>query len=779
MIGTNFSADIPFFSGSGERLLVTLRIYSPRNNNQAILLITDSEAIEHGEEPTQLLEGLRYEYELSDPLYRIREENGSGVIFQSTNPKLAHCGTLSTGLNTGKLALVVTDLTNTISGVAVLEIRPRKLGYRDHYRLMLEEITDTCVALAMELRAPTSMSAAPSPGTKSETIHQKFSFLKALINSVDFQNALHRITTHPHRRWESEQRYVDIRRNFRPNARTIQSIAKAARRIPVPASHTLSSIVESLPERITVYGRSQSDDTNENQFVKFVLQNYITFLRSMYKRLDEIDEEKLKRGLKKSEVDARLKSHISSLEAKLLNTLDADVFRSLSDLTMLPASSPVLQRKEGYREVFQSWLKFDLAARLIWSGGDDVYGAGQKDIATLYEYWVFFRLLSIVSNIFKLEKPAVESLIEETKDGFGVKLKSGQQLAFDAVYDTGGRRLRIQFGYNRSFTPSTNHNLSGSWTQLMRPDYTLSFWPAAQDPHSLEDMELNEAERQNLVSHIHFDAKYRIDNIQEIFGFENEWLSKPSNASQQTTYKRDDLLKMHAYRDAIRRTHGAYVLYPGHSHSSWKEFHEILPGLGAFPMRPGSSNEIIKNFIRDVVQHVCDRASQREQTSFHHYRIHKSAKSNKLTIPLPEFHGTLKERAVPPAELTVLLGPTNSNPYFDWISQNKIYPLRVIQHEEGIKAIAGLSTIHFVLVCSPELLPRTIFMKIKSSGIHIIPGSILRDKGCPDVLTNESYFIYEIEEFIALQHIKWDVPSFHEPKIISLEELLSTYVLQH
>ena len=29
------------------------------------------------------------------------------------------------------------------------------------------------------------------------------------------------------------------------------------------------------------------------------------------------------------------------------------------------------------------------------------------------------------------------------------------------------------------------------------------------------------------------------------------------------TYKRGDLLKMHTYNDAIRRTVGSYVLYPG------------------------------------------------------------------------------------------------------------------------------------------------------------------------------------------------------------------------
>jgi predicted component of viral defense system (DUF524 family) len=31
---------------------------------------------------------------------------------------------------------------------------------------------------------------------------------------------------------------------------------------------------------------------------------------------------------------------------------------------------------------------FDLAAKLIWKGGDDIYSGGKKDIATLYEYWL-------------------------------------------------------------------------------------------------------------------------------------------------------------------------------------------------------------------------------------------------------------------------------------------------------------------------------------------------------------------------------------------------------
>jgi hypothetical protein len=46
------------------------------------------------------------------------------------------------------------------------------------------------------------------------------------------------------------------------------------------------------------------------------------------------------------------------------------------------------------------------------------------------------------------------------------------------------------------------------------------------------------------------------------------------------------MLKMHAYRDAIWRSAGAYVIYPGTAQDPIRMYHEILPGLGAFALRP-------------------------------------------------------------------------------------------------------------------------------------------------------------------------------------------------
>jgi len=67
---------------------------------------------------------------------------------------------------------------------------------------------------------------------------------------------------------------------------------------------------------------------------------------------------------------------IRELEGQLHHT----VFKKISRPTTLKMNSPVLQRKEGYREVLRVWLMFELAAKLIWTGGDDIYNGGKRTL---------------------------------------------------------------------------------------------------------------------------------------------------------------------------------------------------------------------------------------------------------------------------------------------------------------------------------------------------------------------------------------------------------------
>jgi len=199
---------------------------------------------------------------------------------------------------------------------------------------------------------------------------------------------------------------------------------------------------------------------------------------------------------------------------------------------------------------------------------------------------------------------------------------------------------------------------AGSWTRGMQPDYTISIWPAG---YSRED-----AERHELMAHIHFDAKYRVEAVRELLGDQGDDAVLEGASERTGAAKYADLLKMHAYRDAIRRTAGAYVLYPGRpgDSSMYRGYHEVLPGLGAFAVRPGAAGEAdgidaVATFLDDVVSHLANRTTARERVTYHLAEAYAGYDGpvSYGRIELPEHCGEYgKEfRALPPAEEMVLV----------------------------------------------------------------------------------------------------------------------------
>jgi hypothetical protein len=740
---------LEFFDGRGTPV-ARLALYAPEGKTGSLLRLAEAEARDAGEEPVQILEGLRYEYAFEGAgaeSLRLEETFGKGMVEPSNNPRLAHCGSIATGLNTGRLGLVARDAAGAIVGRAAIEVRSRKLGYRNDYRQMLEDITGQCVDLLMELRAPAAMRLAPDPGRTPETIGQRFAFLRALIGSRQFGDALHRITTHPHQRWEPEETSCDTRRGFRPDARAIRQLARAPRRSPLPDGHPLAGVISSLPERILVYLNVQSEDTPENRFVKFALQTFVGFLNRMRLKLEEDG----------SAADTRLRNEIAALEGRLETVLAADVFRDVSEPDVLPLGSTVLQRKEGYREVYQAWLRFDMAARLVWRGGDDVYGAGQRDIAALYEYWVFFKLLDIVAGVFKLEKPAAQTLIEKTADGFGLKLKTGEHLAFQGIFLGGARPLSVSFSYNRSFAQNRNPSVSGSWTERMRPDYTLSLWPSDFDP--------DEAEAQELMVHIHFDAKYRIESIEQIFGKDDAELDEAGrerdlNSEKQEQregrYKRADLLKMHAYHDAIRRTQGAYVLYPGDKAMQWEGYREILPGIGAFPIRPGNGVREVEKFVREIVEHTCDRATARERQSYHTYRTQEAPAAYSVLRAYPERGAVSASRHTPPAETFVLVGWSKGEEHLKWILREKLYNFRMDTRAGSLRLEPEIAAAQYLLLHREGARAEPGLLRITSKGPRVLSKDALKRKGYPGEPGGDFYLVFDVEQAGEFDSFSWD-----------------------
>ena len=433
--------------------------------------------------------------------------------------------------------------------------------------------------------------------------------------------------------------------------------------------------------------------------------------------------------------------------------LHHSVFKDISRPTTLKLNSPVLQRKEGYREVLRVWLMFDLAAKLIWTGGEDIYKAGKKDIATLYEYWLFFKLLDLFQSIFDINPKNISDLIKETPDGLNLQLKQGKVEALHGFYITGSRKLEIRFSYNRSFSGKKNYPDSGSWTTTLRPDYTLSFWPFG--------ISETEAEKQELIVHVHFDAKYKIANLADFLeqNTDND-LNEEKEENRKGIYKNADLLKMHAYKDAIRRTGGAYVLYPGDKATKQKGFHEIIPGLGAFPVKPSKTDSGIgelKAFILEILEHFLNRASQREKIAYRTFEVYKNPpeSDNIVKDSIPEPYNS--NRDLIPDDTFVLVGYYNSQEQYDWIKRTGLYNFRM-----------GSDTGSLILdketVSSKYLLLHTLgdtdsgdLWKIVSRGPKVYSRDDLIRKGYTSP-TQDNYLVIQIEPVTDKEfgNVRWD-----------------------
>jgi len=720
------------------------------------------DAFEHNEVSYQIVEGNFYDYEFNKESFRflpstlVRPHARKGFI-----------GTIAPNVFVGTLCIPVFYKEEEMGEVKI-EVQSLKTGYRDDYRDMLEFITVRCTDLLMQVNSPVYQyfESDYTANCKPESLYQKFVFINSILNSDEFFESIHRVLSAPATTWQEYERKIDIRKSSRLKRTNIQQLTSERNRVALPSGYHLSiEGIETLPREITVINKYDSIDTPENRFIKHVLSVFVKFCSDINR---------------KSEPGSRLFNESSLLVTSLESHLSHSFFKRISNPDTLRINSPLLQRKEGYREILRIWLMFDLSAKLIWKGGDDIYDGGKKDVALLYEYWVFFVLLDLLKEVFSIDPKSISELIQMSGDGLNLIIKEGNHIALEGVYN-GIRKLNVRFSYNRPFSGKSKFPESGSWTLAMRPDYSLSLWP--------DGISEKEAEEQELIVHLHFDAKYKVEtSLQNLLDQREEsetigYLNEEKRQNRLGVYKNADLLKMHAYKDAIRRTGGAYILYPGDKSIKHIGFHEIIPGLGAFPLRPSRTDtgiSDIKSFIYELINHLNNRASQREKLAFRVYDIHKDNKPNILNDKIPEALGN--NRDLIPDETYVLIGFYKSAEQYEWIKRNKLYNYRtgtgmgsLILDKETIGA-------KYLLLHTYNQTISSDIWRITNRGPKILSKNdlIQKDYTLPK---HDYYLVYQLEKVNEedFKDAKWDLTKlsmFHSghtsalPLVISMTDLM-------
>jgi len=474
-----------------------------------------------------------------------------------------------------------------------LEIVSNKLAYHSEFRQITEDIADFCQQLLLNWDTPTSLTFSSDPEKSARLQLERFLFLRASLTSEKLEELMEAISRRPHSRLVQEQEW------------TPPAIAGSTDWLQHPASMARdwrrNSSGRPQPSQILDIRKQDSADTPPNRFVKHALGSFRDLCHEV------VDQHPQALSLVREARD---------LGDALDSMLARPFFHDIGRMTRLPLESPVLQQRHGYRDLLRIWLLTESAAALSWDRDDDSYHGPTRNVATLYEYWIFLQLHQLLDEIEGVArdtdnpKPCDDAaaFLTTQKGELVISLKRGKKTCAPFTCTLpGGRVLRIHLYYERVFQWDQHADVPASYSRQFKPDYTLAIFPE----RFASEADASEAGK---VAYLHFDAKYRAENLTAIFGETHEDLDAEKQQAKATaTYKRGDLLKMHTYNDAVRRTAGSYILYPGDdSETKLSKFHEIVPGVGAFVLKPGSPDcrEALKDFLRDVFHHQGDALTQ-------------------------------------------------------------------------------------------------------------------------------------------------------------------------
>ena len=567
-------------------------------------------------------------------------------------------GRLRPGQAVGRLRIQVVDRNTGQTWTTDVDVLAVKLDHETEYRQMLTDISSFAAEAVLQGFAPSLLDLAPSE-LPAELLYLRFAMIAAYLQDPAFEATIARVTSQPHRTWVAEQEIRPIGSPFPAGSAFRRAVCASGRRVPWKGG---PATLASLPAALTRDRTEASVDNSANQFVKFALERWRSVALELFDVLSltsqKVESGPLRRGQQvAAEVGAQLDEYLAH-----------PLFREVSSLRRMPTSDQVLLKRAGYREVFRTFAMTESGPTVRIDRGDvtDVFAASQRNIATLYEFWCFLAVVNSLGRVCGEDRTARAFTVAD--DGTSMIMRSGRTSKLSWSIKRGGRPLLVEVFFNRTFDRRDDRR--GSWSEAMRPDCSVRIRPEGSTPSRVSAQELE--------VWLHFDAKYRVDNLLAQLTPARDSDELPGESTTAGGAKRDDLLKMHAYRDAISRTAGAYVLYPGSEIKDIKRhpgFKEVLPGLGAFPLRPcsdglSSSSEALDQFLSDALTHVASQVTRDERHRFWTATVNRPGEPTLTSSLTTDFLGE------PPADTDVLLGFVRNVEHRRWIERVRQYNIR-------------------------------------------------------------------------------------------------------
>lgn len=469
------------------------------------------------------------------------------------------------------------------SSTIPFEVRSRKINYQNQYPAMIGDLSETASSLLLESDAPLYQRYDFSEQTR-RSYYEDFMFVEYIFKPNNLPESYEYIRRNLYNRLEQKIQEISTcyANSIGPQELTeIIVHSENLHKIRDPIKHWPEEMDGYFPLKIKQSYYEETVDTPENRLVKHFL----------------ISLEDLINNIKKNTSSGYIKDQIEQYCEIIDEYLSDDWLHDVSPLQYIPSNSQVLQKREGYRSILQLFLNFEFAFRFEWEEIDDLLKGYNRRLSEMYEYWCYFKLIKVFEKLSD-KKINFEKLFEKNRErrwSFNIRRGDSSKQDFEIILED--KRIFLTFWYNKKFSRKTKEY--HSYSLPFKPDYSL----------------LVKTTTKNFF--IHFDAKYRSEpdiltfyekigsipistnsKLNEINDEEDEKIIKQRDNYEEINriYKDGDIYKMHTYKDAILRTEGAYILYPGDIQALFKVTdNEEIPSVGAFPLTPGKNgNEDIE-----------------------------------------------------------------------------------------------------------------------------------------------------------------------------------------
>ena len=485
-------------------------------------------------------------------------------IFQNDNENFSFrkgilAGFINYGNDIGKSEILIdykvgSELRHFRFGFDVLST---KLNYHEHWRKIIEDIESEYRMLSLDYMRRTFHGF--SPDTKGETPELIWWSIFA-GEQKKFISAVKSIIERPRHRLHGIETYLR---------------ADKLTRIPTSIENELAEHRKEQAHLYRVEQQVQSNDTQENRFLKHALGNIAAKYEALKKRIEAI----------KGASDP-FKGEMQNMLDTLKHLQKNPFFRTVGRFKGLNQESLVLQKASGYSQVYRTWNLL----RRAYSLNDGIYRLQSKDIATLYEIWCFIEVSHIVKELLGIDVDVDHRNRMEMSGIFTLELGKGEHSRI--LFKKNDVEL-AELVYNPKHTDKENDNIS--MENLVVPT-------VAQKPDIVLQLTKHDQQKDMKMTYL-FDAKYRIE------GRVNGVDTPPEDAINQMHRYRDAIYyKEHTSNELKKEVIGGYILFPGDGQKAdvevskfYKTIEEV--NIGAFPLRPKDveNRELLVKFIESLI----------------------------------------------------------------------------------------------------------------------------------------------------------------------------------